>query len=95
MSYQLPQELQTKKLVSLPDDIRAHAEELIANKFGIAEVMTEGRYENRDRIQDPFGKRATVQMAHATISFNGLHASTQSLDNILRRTAWTKHGHGV
>lgn len=54
MSYQLPQELQTKKLNSLPDDLRAAAEELVAKKFGIAEIMSEGRYENKDRIQDPF-----------------------------------------
>jgi hypothetical protein len=54
VSYQLPQELQTKKLNSLPEDLRAHAEELIAKKFDIAEVVKEGRYKDSSRLQDPF-----------------------------------------
>lgn len=39
MSYLLPQEVQTKKLASLPDDLHVHAVELIAKKFGIAEIV--------------------------------------------------------
>ena len=46
MSYQLPQELQTRKLNSLPEDLRAHAEELIAKKFNIGEVLDGGSRDN-------------------------------------------------
>lgn len=42
MNSRLPQELQTRKVVSLPDDIRSVVEDLIIQKFGIPEVM-EGR----------------------------------------------------
>lgn len=67
MSYQLPQELQTKKLASLPDDIRGYAEELIAKKFDIAEVVKEGRYQDLSRPQDPFS--LPNNLLQLTVSF--------------------------
>ena len=54
MSYQLPQVLRTSKLESLPEDLKSIAEELVAKKFGIPEVIKEGRYYDEDNIQDPF-----------------------------------------
>lgn len=39
MNSRLPQELQTRKVVSLPDDIRSVVEDLIIQKFDISEVM--------------------------------------------------------
>ena len=39
MNSRLPQELQTRKVVSLPDDIRSVVEDLIIQKFDIPEVM--------------------------------------------------------
>lgn len=44
MAYQIPQELQTKKLNSLPEDLRAYAEELIAKKFNLVEVVQDMGY---------------------------------------------------
>lgn len=41
MGYQLPQELQTTKLNSLSGDARTLADEVIAEKFGIGEVVSE------------------------------------------------------
>lgn len=54
MSYQLPPETKTSKLESLPEDARKLAEELIADKFGLAEVVESG-----GRREDPafFGQR--------------------------------------
>lgn len=40
MAYQLPPELQTRKLNSLPEKERTIADELIAKKFGFGEVLT-------------------------------------------------------
>jgi len=68
VSYQLPAELRTKKLDSLPEKEQAIAEELIASKFGVGEIMSEGRYENRDRIQDPFS--LPNNLLQITVFFN-------------------------
>ena len=56
MSYQLPPETKTSKLESLPEDARKLAEELIADKFGLAEVV-----DNGGRREDPnfFGQRVS------------------------------------
>lgn len=43
VSYQLPEELQTRKLNSLPKKERAIADQLIADKFGIGEVVSKDR----------------------------------------------------
>lgn len=53
MNSRLPQELQTRKVVSLPDDIRSVVEDLIIQKFDIPEVMG-GReaYDPFDPAQD-------------------------------------------
>ena len=39
MNSRLPQELRTRKVVSLPDDIRSVVEDLIIQKFDIPEVV--------------------------------------------------------
>ena len=55
MSYQLPPETKTSKLESLPEDARKLAEELIADKFGLGEVVDGG-----SRDTDFFGQGASV-----------------------------------
>lgn len=67
MSYQLPQELRTSKLDNLPDGVREVAEELIAKKFDIAEVVKEGRYKDLSRPQDPFS--LPNNLLQLTVSF--------------------------
>lgn len=53
MSYQLPQELRTRKLDSLPEKERSIAEQLIADKFGIGEIVGAGvGYDPLDPAQD-------------------------------------------
>ena len=41
MSTNLPQEVQTSKVTTLPDDLKKIAEEMLAEKFGVKEVVTE------------------------------------------------------
>lgn len=55
VSFQLPPETKTSKLESLPEDARKLAEELIADKFGVAEVVEGG-----SRDTDFFGQGASV-----------------------------------
>lgn len=48
MNSQLPQNLRTSKFDSLPDDARQLAEELIRDKFDVAEVVDGGRKRGND-----------------------------------------------
>lgn len=54
MSYQLPPETKTSKLESLPEDARKLAEELIADKFGLAEVVSD---RGKAKVPTFFGPR--------------------------------------
>ena len=64
MNSRLPQELQTRKVVSLPDDIRSVVEDLIIQKFDIPEVVGGS---NDNAFFDPAQVREAVNTLVITI----------------------------
>ena len=67
MNSRLPQELQTRKVASLPDDICSVVEDLILNKFDIPEVL------GGDSNYDPLDPAQAIGLPHnmlvLTLSF--------------------------
>ena len=82
MSYDLPKSTKTQRLNSLPDDLKKIAQELIAKKFDIPEVVQrkastpfgiptveDYRRSNTNRYQDPYDGRASS--SHDGVSRQG------------------------
>ena len=85
MNSRLPQELQTRKVVSLPDDIRSVVEDLIIQKFDIPEVMG-GReaYDPFDPAQD-IGGPQNMLMVNLSFGTGRVYRLAQIIQLHLRK----------
>lgn len=74
MSISLPKEVQTQKVKTLPDDLKAIAEEMLGEKFGeeVVEVKPQGPFPNKGRAYQDTADASGCGNSFCATCYDGL-----------------------